>query len=45
MSAAHHHHDHDHSHVHTSNKKALAVSFVIIAGYMLLAMRAAALIL
>lgn len=33
MSAAHHHHDH--SHVHTSNKKALAVSFVIIAGYML----------
>ena len=33
MSAAHHHNDH--SHVHTSNKKALAVSFVIIAGYML----------
>lgn len=33
MSAAHHHHNH--SHVHTSNKKALAVSFVIIAGYML----------
>ena len=35
MSATHHHHNHDHSHVHTSNKKALAVSFVIIAGYML----------
>ena len=34
MSAGHHH-DHSHNHAHTANKKVLAVSFFIIAGYML----------
>ena len=34
MSAGHHH-DHAHGHGHTANKKVLAVSFFIIAGYML----------